>query len=218
MEQEKRILVIAPHADDEVLGCGGYLLHQKNADNADIRIIVATIGGSDKRQDFSTREMEFLNVCNALGAKGKYLYKNMDALIDTVSSFEIVSKLDKEIDDFKPDEIFVNCMSKHQDHIKLFQCAMSSIRLREGYMPKFVALYEYPFSTQGYNVHSGGKVYHDISDNIDDKIKLFKLYETQIRNSPSPLNERGIKALASIRGLESGVMYAEMFYLQQMKI
>ena len=39
----KQILVIAPHVDDEVLGCGGYLLHQKEL-GADIFILVGTIG------------------------------------------------------------------------------------------------------------------------------------------------------------------------------
>ena len=61
-------------------------------------------------------------------------------------------------------------------------------------------------------------MYHDISDVIDDKIKLFELYKSQIREKPSPLNSNGVKSLAQIRGLEFGVDYAEMFYVIKAKI
>lgn len=210
----KRILVIAPHADDEVLGCGGYLLHQRDL-GAEIRIIIAAIGGSKKIASFSERLKEFRSVCDALHAEGKYLYPNKDAILETELSFDITSRLDAEIDDFKPNEIFVNCLSRHQDHIRLYHCAMASLRLREGYKPDFVALYEYPFSTDSFDLPNGGKAYHDISDNINEKIKLYYLYSSQIRKAPSPLNEKGIKSLASVRGMEAGVEFAELFYIQK---
>lgn len=211
---KKKILVIAPHADDEVLGCGGYLLHQSKL-GADIMIIIATIGGTDSRQPFAERLKEFRNVCDTLHAEGKYLYPNKDAVLDSMSSFDITTRLDKYIDDFKPNEILVNCLSRHQDHIKLYHCAMASLRLREGYKPDFVALYEYPFSTDSFELPNGGKAYHDISDNIEEKIELFNLYGSQVRKSPSPLNEKGIKSLAAVRGVEAGVDYAELFYIQK---
>ena len=210
----KRILVIAPHADDEVLGCGGYLLHQRDL-GAEIRIVIATIGGTDKRQPFPERLKEFRSVCDILHAEGKYLYPNKDAMLETELSFDITSKLDAEIDAFRPNEIFVNCLSRHQDHIKLYHCAMASLRLREGYKPDFVALYEYPFSTDSFELPNGGKAYHDVSNNIEEKIKLFSLYASQIRKTPSPLNGKGIKSLASVRGVEAGVEYAELFYIQK---
>lgn len=211
--EEKKIMVIAPHADDEVLGCGGYLLHNKGCQ---ILIVIATIGGKDKRQHYDTRIREFSNVCDELGAKGVVLYQDKDAELDTVSSFKLTTKLDKWIDSFKPTEIFINALSRHQDHIKLYNCAMASLRLREGYSPEKVFLYEYPFSVQTYNRPNGGKVYHDITDVIDKKVELFELYSSQVKSSPSPLNEHGIKTLAAIRGLECGCDYMEMFYLQKM--
>lgn len=213
--RKNKILVIAPHADDEVLGCGGYLLH-KAKEGAEIHILIATIGGKDKRQVYEERIAEFDNVCKSLNAEGVVLYQNKDAELDTVSTFELVTLIDKAIDGIKPDEIFISYKSRHQDHIKLYQCALTSIRLREGYMPKFVALYEYPFVSDGFDTIDGGKMYHDISDNIEDKVKLFSCYKSQIRKSPSPLNEGGIKRLASYRGLDIGVDYAELFYVQKM--
>ncbi len=215
--ERKKILVIAPHADDEILGCGGYLIHQVKG-GASIRIIIGTIGGTDIRQDFLQRLDEFSHVCDKLGAGGKFLYKDKDAVLDTIPSFDIIRELDKEIDSYRPDEIFINYRSRHQDHIKIYDCAMASLRLREGYMPKFVALYEYSFISDGLELPKGGAAYHDISDVIDDKVALFNLYASQVRQSPSPLNGNGIKKLAQIRGLEIGVDYAEKFYIQKMKL
>lgn len=216
-------MVIAPHADDEVLGCGGYLLHSKsltlpNEERADIKIVVGTIGGMDVRQDYETRVQEFNLVCKELEADSELMFKNMDAMLDTIPSRELITSLDFAIDSYRPDEIFINYRSRHQDHVKMYDCAMASLRLREGYFPKFVALYEYPFITSGMDVVDGGMAYHDITDVLREKIHLFNLYASQVRKAPSPLNGEGIKSLAHIRGLECGCMYAEKFYIQKMMV
>ncbi len=216
-EISKRILVIAPHADDEVLGCGGYLLHCSNQ-GAAIRIVVGTIGGTDIRQDYSIRKSEFDSVCTSLNANGFVLFDHKDAIMDTIPSFEITSRIDKIVDSFRPNEVFINYRSLHQDHIKLYDCALASCRLREGYAPNLIALYEYPFATTQVGPIGGGFMYHDISDCIEDKISLFEKYSSQVRKSPSPLNKDGIMALARIRGVECGVDYAEKFYVQKITI
>ena len=215
--ENKPILVIAPHADDEVLGVGGYLLHEK-ARGAEIMLVIGTIGGTDIRQDYDVRMAEFNAVCERLGARGEVLFKNMDTLMDTLPAFEITSRLDRIVDSFRPDEIFINYRSLHQDHIKLYECALASMRLREGYSPRLVALYEYPFATTQVGPIGGGYMYHDITDCIEEKVALFELYATQIRSTPSPLNREGVLALARIRGVECGREYAEKFYVQKMML
>ena len=52
-KHQKTIMVIAPHADDEVLGCGGYLLHQVK-EGARVVVVLGTIGGSNARQGDKT--------------------------------------------------------------------------------------------------------------------------------------------------------------------
>ena len=208
-------MVIAPHADDEVLGCAGYLLHQVK-EGAHVVVVLGTIGGINEHQDFDMRLDEATRVNKRMGAEMFYLFKNKDAMLDTVPSLEITAKLDQYIEKYRPDEIFINYRSRHQDHIKMYDCAMASMRLKEGYMPKLIALYEYPFVSDGLDIVRGGKIYHDITDNIDEKVALFNLYASQVKAAPSPLNESGIKSLASIRGLECGMKYAEMFYVQKM--
>ena len=126
-------MVIAPHADDEVLGCGGYLLHQIKQ-GAQVVVVLGTIGGINERQNFEMRLNEATQVHKRLGTEWYYLFKDKDAMLDTVPSLEITAKLDLYIEKYHPDEIFINYRSRHQDHIKMYDCAMAAMRLKEGYI------------------------------------------------------------------------------------
>ena len=77
---KRRILVIAPHADDEILGCGGFLLHERDK-GSEIYIVIGTIGGVDCRQNTESRIDEFNSVLKALDARGNCLFFNKDAYI-----------------------------------------------------------------------------------------------------------------------------------------
>ena len=216
MNEAKKILVIAPHADDEILGCGGYLLHEIN-NGAVVYIMIATVGNDTASQDMLVRLDELRQVSVMLGINRYTVgFMNEDATLESVPIKNIVGWNDSAIDEMRPDEVLVNYSSHHQDHKHLYNAAMASLRLKDGFMPKFVALYEYPFVNGILTSIDGGRWYHDISDVISDKVELFKLYKSQNKPSPSPLNEDGIKALARIRGLESGCEYAELFYIQKL--
>lgn len=209
----KKILVIAPHADDEVLGCGGYLLHEKER-GSEIRIIFGTIGGVHKLQNREERLKEADLVTKMLGAEYAVIVLDKDAELDTIGDREVITFIDNYIDSYRPDEVFINYPSLHQDHKKIYECSMASMRMRDGYIPKMIALYEYPFILNQAVEIGGGRWYHDITDTVERKAKIFLTgYKTQVKNYPSSLNEEGIKTLASLRGYESGHKYAELFYV-----
>ncbi|MBR5736069.1 MAG: PIG-L family deacetylase [Bacteroidales bacterium] len=211
----KRILVISPHADDEILGCGGYLASQRDK-GSDIHIAYATIGIKGDPEKEAVRVQEAATVCSRLRATHQILIENCDGELDMVPTRFFVTQYDAIFDAFQPDELFINYPSWHQDHKKVYDSAMAALRFRQGFMPRFVALYEYPFIlNQNINI-SGGLWYHDITDSLDEKIEIFNLYKSQIKKAPSPLNADGIRQLAMVRGTECYVKYAELFYLQKM--
>ena len=211
----KRILVISPHADDEVLGCGGYLASQRDK-GSEIHIAYATIGIKGDHDKEAVRVAEAEEVCRRLHASHQILIEDCDGELDMVPTRFFVTQYDAIFDWFRPDELFINYPSWHQDHKKVYDSAMAALRYRQGFMPPFVALYEYPFIlNQNINV-SGGLWYHDIADSLDEKLELFKIYKSQIKQSPSPLNPEGIRQLALVRGTQCCVKYAELFYLQKM--
>lgn len=212
----KRILIISPHADDEILGCYGYISSEIKK-GALVHVVYGAVGGVDSKQVRDERLQEIDNVACEVGFTWSVISYDKDAEMDTLPDREVISYLDKKIAEFKPQEVFVNYPSRHQDHKKMYECTMASMRLKEGFMPSFFALYEYPFIT-GVEVPNGGCMYFDITDTINEKCYAFSLYRSQVKSEPSPLNEDGIKALARIRGIECGVKYAEMFYVQKMLV
>ena len=212
----KRILVISPHADDEILGCGGYLASQRDL-GSEIHIAYATIGIKGDPSKELCRMAEAELVCQRLRASHQILLENYDGELDMVPTRFFVTQYDAIFDKFQPDELFINYPSWHQDHKKVYDSAMAALRFRQGFMPRFIALYEYPFIlNQNINI-SGGLWYHDITESLDEKIEIFSLYKSQIKKAPSPLNPEGIRQLAMVRGTECSVKYAELFYLQKMR-
>lgn len=212
---KKSILVIAPHADDEVLGCGAYLYDEAKS-GSDIHVVIGTVGGVDKKQVYETRRKELENVCLYLGAFVEVLFKGEDAMMDMLPDREVISAIDGIVDRIRPDVILINCWSHHQDHKKVYECAMASMRQREGYRPDMVMLYEYPCLEPGV-VIEGGRCYHPFdSITLKAKQEMLNLYPSQIRKEPSPINNKGVESLAMLRGRECGSEYAELFYVQRM--
>lgn len=56
-------------------------------------------------------------------------------------------------------------------------------------------------------------VFVDISDFMDKKLKIMKVYESEMAEHPFPRSERNIKALATFRGATVGCEFAESFML-----
>lgn len=213
----KKILIIAPHADDDILSFGGYMIDELAA-GSEVHVRIGTVGGVHRLQKIEIRLDELKNVMESLGVQDyKVYFHGKDAEMDSISQREIACKIDADLDELKPDEVFCCYPSTHQDHIAMYNAFMISMRLRDGYMPPFVALGEYPFILTSKTLPDGGAFYHPLSEEtLKRKIKLFELYKTQLRPSPSPLGSRGIEVLAQTRGIECGHTYAEKFYLQKL--
>jgi len=88
--------------------------------------------------------------------------------------------------------------------------------MKAGWNVPFIALYEYPFINTNFDAIHGGRYYRNITRTIKEKLKAFECYESQIKKHPSPSNPKGMMALASARGSECGIAYAEMFYIVRM--
>ena len=89
------------------------------------------------------------------------------------------------------------------------------MRLKEGWIPKIYGLYEYIF-VDPLSLPQGGLMYIDVSYSINKKLEAFKLYKSQNKQSPSPLNVDNIKTFAAMRGLQCGKKYAELIYIQKL--
>lgn len=208
----KKILIVSPHGDDELLGMGGYIINEIEKGNK-VHIIFGT-DGYPENDNSIIRAKEIEEVAKFIGFSYEILYHNMDCLLYTIDKREITKKIDERIEIFKPDEFYCCYPSHHQDHETMYECARICMRLKEGWIPKIYGLYEYIF-VDPLSLPQGGLMYVDISKSIDKKVKAFTLYKSQNKKSPSPLNTNDIKIFSAMRGLQCGKQYAELIYIQK---
>ncbi|MGP4082434.1 PIG-L deacetylase family protein [Pseudalkalibacillus sp. R45] len=216
----ERILVIAPHADDEVLGCGGLIDKARKYDN-EVKVLIGSVGDihfqhkDDGVIHSETRKMELKEALAHLGCEDyEILFEDKESAMDTIPMNQIVSKLDRVLRKMEPTIVFIPYPSYHQDHQVLFQASMASLRPVPKRSPKLIAMYEYPMIVWQYpKVNDVGELYLDITDSIDRKVEAFCKHQSQIRTADHLISPENIKRWAAKRGMETGVGYAEKYHL-----
>jgi len=199
----KKILIVSPHIDDEILGCGGLMAKDD---------VVADIVNVTYTEERLNEQDEMLERLGKIKTTGRYnLLKKFDGLLDTTARLDLTTALDNIIGNKTYDAMYIPYRSHHQDHQFVYDSCMAAIRLKQSRPVPLVALYEYPFVQS--DVPSTGAWYLNIEDTIDKKVHAFEANKSQVKKSPSPLNENGIRTLARMRGMECGLEYAEKYYL-----
>ena len=198
-------LIISPHIDDELLGCGGILdeschvLYGGN-DESDIRDEWVM-----KRPSSSLRMEELYKV-------QEYLGFNFTILPNKVNKYKIqnlISSFEKTINEIKPQKIYVPGVSYNQDHKVVYDAAMIALRPHDlNYFIKKVLLYEQPQIYLWNNTSYPFKPNYFIPIDIDKKINAYKLMSSQVRKYRSP---ETLVSMAKIRGKQSRHKYAEAF-------
>ena len=207
-----KILVLAAHPDDEVLGMGGTIKKLSKLGNK-IHLCVITEGASAQ---YKNKKMIKIRK-EACIASGKILGINdftflgfPDAKLDSIPQLEINKKLEKLIKKIKPEIVYTtpdNDLNK--DHQKIHESTLVVTRPLSSSVKQILA-YEISSIVKTPFVPT---VYEDISKEFLDKIKAFKMYETEIEKFPHSRSIEVLESLAQFRGMESGLIKAEAFHL-----
>lgn len=214
-----KILVIAPHMDDEVLGCGGAIArHVKNGDNLSVCFIAHRIYNHQFNKVKNEIEKQ-----HALKAKEVLSYSESvflelnDERLD-VSIQDIIILLEKYIYKVTPNIVYLPFMGdNNQDHRAVFNAARVVLRPVATPFINSVYMYEVPSSTEQSPPLPESSFlpnhYVNITGYIDKKIEAFKCYETEGRKYPHPRSEEALRVLAKKRGTEIGFDFAEAFMI-----
>lgn len=214
-----KILVIAPHPDDEVLGCGG-IMAKYATEGHEVYVAVVTKGIEplfSEEEDKIDKE-QCLNAHKLLGVKKTFFLDLPAAMLDTVPRYKLNGDIAKVVNEVLPDEIFIpHIGDMHFDHKLINEACMVAVRPRNEKCVKRVYAYETLSETEWDIPNSSNffmpNVYVDISDYIDKKVAAMKEYKEQIMEYPSPRSAEGIKSLAMTRGMTVNRKYAESFML-----
>jgi N-acetylglucosamine malate deacetylase 1 len=213
---KNKILVVAVHPDDETLGCGGSLLkHKANGDQ--IHWLICTTLNKNHSY-YQTREKEIYKVSKLFNFNSVQRLQFETAKVDQYSITEIIEKISKAINKVKPDTVYLPFKEDvHTDHKKIFEASYScSKSFRYPFIKKIYmmeTLSETEFAPSINKDSFVPNTFIEISKYMDKKIKIMKVYKSEIEKYPFPRSERSIKALATIRGSISGCKFAESFVL-----
>jgi len=218
-----KTLVVAPHPDDEILGPGGTLLRRKS-EGGTVGWLVVTALASSKNADLErkrTREIEIENARTALGinAKDSWFLNYPTTRLDTVPMGDLVTAVSQVIQDFEPEEILVPFWGDaHSDHRIVFDAVAACTKWFRYPFIKRVLAYETLSETDasiGHRDSFDPNVFVDISDWLDEKIRVLKCYESELGEFPFPRSEEAVRALSQVRGAASGFVAAEGFMLMK---
>lgn len=216
-----KILIIAPHADDEAFGCGG-MMAKMAAQGAAVELLVFAVGGVHHRHleaeaTLSARMDELDAASKILGVR-KYsvLYLGKDMRLDTIPQLDMVGKLDKVLDRGQYDSVFYPYPSHNHDHAAVHSACVAALRPGARYPgPSLIAMCDYIYSAWSLALSSGGRMYVDITETIEAKCKAIQAYASQLRPFPNPMCVETIMLVARTRGMESSYQYAELFHIVQ---
>ena len=213
-----RVLVFAPHRDDEIIGVGGTILKRKASGNF-VAVAVVTARKGEVLPESTQRIQAEMKRCHD--------FCGVDRLIEfpfAANKLEIVSRLDfnkafvDAVQEVDPDEVYLPFWGDMQkDHQMTVDAAMVALRQKNPFAAKRIYAYE-TLSETGINTPSVNNafipnVFEDISEYMEDKLKAMGFYQSQLHPFPDLRSLESIEALARFRGATVNVKAAEAFML-----
>lgn len=227
---KSKILVVAAHPDDEVLGCGGTIAKYARGGS---RVYILFLGQGKasrfhdpkgapdsktikKEQD--DLKQEAAKAAKILGISKVFFEDFPDQRYDAVPMIEIVKSIEKIKNKIKPDIVFTHHAGDvNYDHQVVVKAVLTACRPLRGETVKKIYSFEVPSSTEwgipkrkDYFVPN---VFVDISKTLPQKIKAMNYYKSELKKYPHPRSLEAIKIIAQRWGTVVGKDYAEAFEL-----
>ena len=212
--------MIAPHADDEVLGCGGTVAAAAAA-GAEVALVVMAMGGIkhchlETAAEMADRVAEMEAAARSLGiASTRVLFPGWDMRLESVPMLELVTAVDEVLSP-SCDELYFPEPSHNLDHRRTHEAVLSALRQTGRPSPGLVATYEGTVVGWPSPSGEGGRLYVDVAATLEAKVAALRAYRSQIRSYPHPISDEAVRRLAAMRGLECGLDAAERFQVLRM--
>ena len=222
----KKVLVIAAHPDDEVLGMGGTIV-KLTAEGVECHLLIVTDGSSTQYHDsdhlheiIEAKKLETKGCSDLLGFKSIHYGELPDMKLDKTPHIVINQVIEKVIDELQPDTIFTHFWGDvNRDHQEVYKSTLVAVRPVMGQVVKELYCYRVPSSTE-WTPNKGDtmfmpNIFVDIMDYAEQKYKAFSCYSTELREYPHPRSVKYLRETDKATGLKVGLLAAEEFVLQR---
>lgn len=214
---KSKVLFVAPHPDDEVLGCAG-TIKKLAARGARIIVLIMTRGKKELYSEERIRNVrqEAITAHHGLGVSDTKFFDFLAPDLDIVSQSDLSASIALVIKEFEIDTMYIpHGGDIHQDHKAVFTACLVAARpvgentVRNIYSYETLSETEWsaPFSDDAFIPDR----FVNITNEISSKLEAMKSYKSQLREFPNPRSLKTIEALATYRGSTVGLGYAEAF-------
>ncbi len=213
-----KVLVVAAHPDDEVLGCGATIAkHTKSKDM--VQVVFLSDGFSSRRND-SNRDNSAERSSKVLKCKNPIFLNFPDNQMDSVSLLSIVRKIEEVIGDFQPNIVYTHHFGDlNIDHKITHKAVMTACRPQPNFCVKEIYSFEILSATHWQSQSMSNafipNYFIDVSDFMDIKEKALQCYNNEIREYPHARSYKAIQSLALYRGSTVGFKLAEAFCIER---
>jgi LmbE family N-acetylglucosaminyl deacetylase len=215
--QTNNILILAPHPDDEVLGCGGTIKKLANECNK-VYVLVVTRGSSKFYSDDKIENVrnEALQAHKLLGVKHTFFLDFPAPELDTVPLADISLEISKILNEYKINVLYLPHRGDiHNDHRVVFNAGLVAARPVGDYSVKEIYAYETLSETE-WAAPFGDDAFIptcfvNIENTLDTKKEAMQCFKSQLKAFPNPRSLETIEALAKFRGATVGFKAAEAF-------
>lgn len=217
----KKILIIAAHPDDEVLGCFGTVAKMIK-EGCDAYTLILSGGktsrGEVKQKELDELKQEMLDANKLIGIKEVFQADFPDNAFDSVPLLTIVKKIEEIKNKIKPEIIFTHHIGDMNiDHRITHSAVLTATRPMQEECVKTIYSMEVPSSTEWNSFSKSSiftpNVFFDVSQTIGKKVEAMALYNSELREYPHPRSLVFIKELAKMNGVKVGLKYSENFML-----
>ena len=221
---KKKILIIAAHPDDDIIGCGGFL--SKNYKKYKFKVVFMSEGSScryknlEKNQNKILKEIKFRQACarkalRIFSIKDISFYNNQCGNLHKMSQLKLNQIIEKEIKKFKPNIIFTHTdKDLNSDHKTINNSVLVATRPVQSKI-KIDVIYSFEIlSSTEWNFNNNFKPNYYISlskRDVLNKWKALRAYKSETKPKPHPRSLFGVESLSRYRGIQSGDLYAEAF-------
>lgn len=218
----KKILIVAAHPDDEVLGCFGTVSKLIKTEGYEAYTLILGEGktsryNSNKKnnieEELELLNKEIFNANNKIGIKKVFVHSFPDNRFDSVDLLEIIKIISEVKEKVKPDIIFTHYENDlNIDHTITYKAVLTATRPMKTESVKEIYSFEVLSSTEwNYPLSFSPDVFFDIEDTLNIKIEAMKEYHSELCNYPHPRSIEGIKLNAQYNGMRVGRKYVEAF-------